>query len=58
MQKVTGINANIEYTDRRLGDSARLLLSLAIYEELGWEAKINMDKIIESAWKWHKGKRK
>lgn len=54
-EKVTGVKPNIEYADRRPGDPARLVASAAkIYEDLGWKAAIDLEEIIESAWKWHK----
>ena len=53
-EKITGIKANIEYADRRPGDPARLVASAdKIYKELGWQANINLEDIISSAWKWH-----
>lgn len=54
-EKVTGVKPTIEYADRRPGDPARLVASAnKIYEELGWKASIDLEEIIESAWKWHK----
>ncbi|MFS0597996.1 UDP-glucose 4-epimerase [Peribacillus frigoritolerans] len=54
-EKVTGVKPTVEYADRRPGDPARLVASAdKIYEELGWKASINLEEIIESAWKWHK----
>ena len=53
-EKITGIKATIEYADRRPGDPARLVASAdKIYKELGWQASINLEDIISSAWKWH-----
>ena len=53
-EKITGIKAIIEYADRRPGDPARLVASAdKIYKELGWQANINLEDIISSAWKWH-----
>ncbi|WP_019241445.1 MULTISPECIES: UDP-glucose 4-epimerase GalE [Bacillus] len=53
-EEVTGRKANIVYTDRRVGDPARLIASSEkIYSDLGWRAEVNLFKIIESAWKWH-----
>jgi UDP-glucose 4-epimerase len=54
-ENVTGKKANIEYTDRREGDPARLVASSQkIYEQLGWKAERSLKEIISSAWKWHK----
>lgn len=55
-EKVTGININKEIADRRPGDPAVLVASSdKIRKELGWQPKYtNLEKIIETAWKWHK----
>ncbi|MBA2871228.1 UDP-glucose-4-epimerase GalE [Anoxybacillus calidus] len=53
-EKVTGRKAFVEYTDRCLGEPARLVASSQkIYEELGWKAEYLLEGIIASAWKWH-----
>lgn len=53
-EKVAGIKANVEMTDRRAGDPARLVASShKIFSELGWKAERNLEKIITDAWKWH-----
>jgi UDP-glucose 4-epimerase len=54
-EKVTGLTANVELTDRRAGDPARLVASSKkIFDELGWNAQRGLEQIIESAWTWHK----
>ncbi|PKG21959.1 UDP-glucose 4-epimerase GalE [Niallia nealsonii] len=54
-EKITEKNANVIYADRRAGDPARLIASSnKIYEELGWKAERDLEKIIASAWNWHK----
>ncbi|MBT2718159.1 UDP-glucose 4-epimerase GalE [Bacillus sp. ISL-57] len=54
-ERVTGLRANIEYTNRRLGDPAKLVASSKkIQAELGWEPQYDLTHIIESAWKWHR----
>ncbi|HZG59616.1 MAG TPA: UDP-glucose 4-epimerase GalE [Anoxybacillus sp.] len=54
-EKITGRKANIHYTEKRLGDPARLVASSEkIYQELGWEARYSLDEIIQSAWNWHR----
>lgn len=54
-ERITGIKANIEYSERRAGDPAKLVASsLKAYEQLGWEAERNLEDIIASAWRWHK----
>jgi len=53
-EKVTDKQANIVYTERRPGDPAQLVASSEkIYNELGWKAKYSLEKMIETAWKWH-----
>lgn len=53
-EKVTGVKANVEMADRRAGDPARLVASSKkIFEELGWKAERNLERIIADAWKWH-----
>ncbi|QOR69033.1 UDP-glucose 4-epimerase GalE [Cytobacillus suaedae] len=54
-EKVTGLRANVEYTERRQGDPARLVASSdKIHEELGWKADRSLENIISTAWEWHK----
>lgn len=53
-EKVTGRKANIQYSERRPGDPARLVASSKkVNKELGWKAQFDLEGIIESAWKWH-----
>jgi UDP-glucose 4-epimerase len=53
-EKVTGRKANVAIAERRAGDPARLVASSEkIRQELGWEAGLNLEKIIDSAWTWH-----
>jgi UDP-glucose 4-epimerase len=53
-ERVTGVEANIEMTDRRAGDPAMLVASSEkILSELGWKAERNLERIIADAWKWH-----
>ena len=53
-EKVTGLKANVEMTDRRPGDPAKLVASSQkIYDELGWKAECNLEQIIADAWNWH-----
>jgi UDP-glucose 4-epimerase len=55
-EKVTGKTVNAVKADRRPGDPARLVASSEkIKKELGWEPRFyNLERIIESAWNWHK----
>lgn len=53
-ERVSGKSAVVEYVDRRPGDPAVLVASSEkIYKSLGWKPKFQLEKIIESAWKWH-----
>ncbi|MEH7346844.1 UDP-glucose 4-epimerase GalE [Bacillus sp. JJ1532] len=53
-EKVTGLKANVELSERRPGDPARLVASAQkIYKELGWKAEKELEIIIKSAWRWH-----
>lgn len=52
---VTGLQANIKYVERRLGDPGQLVASsVKIERELGWIPRFSLEDIIKSAWKWHK----
>jgi len=53
-EQVTGKSAVIKYADRRPGDPAVLVASSEKIEKaLGWKPQYQLEKIIESAWKWH-----
>lgn len=54
-KKVTGINIKSEIVDRREGDPAVLVASSEkAIKGLGWKPKFNsLEKIIETAWRWH-----
>ena len=53
-EQVTGKKATVQYVERRAGDPAMLVANAEkIYRELGWQAKIDLQGIIESAWAWH-----
>ncbi|MDM5314929.1 UDP-glucose 4-epimerase GalE [Fictibacillus sp. b24] len=54
-ENVTGIKATIVETDRRAGDPDELVASAdKIHRELGWTPEYSLERIIESAWNWHK----
>lgn len=55
-RKVTGHPIPAEVAPRRAGDLPTLVAdSTRIKQELGWEPKYdNLEKIIETAWRWHK----
>ncbi len=54
-EQVTGKTIAVVEKPRRPGDPARLVASSEkIQRELGWEPRFqSLEKIIESAWKWH-----
>jgi UDP-glucose 4-epimerase len=56
-QRVTGRKIPVEYGPRRAGDPAELFANAdKIRQELGWSAQYTeIDRIIATAWKWHKG---
>ena len=55
-KKVTGKDFKVEIEARRNGDPSTLIASSEkAKKELGWKPKFNtLDKIIETAWNWHK----
>ena len=55
-KKVTGKDFKVEIEARRNGDPSTLIASSEkAIKELGWKPKFNtIDKIIETAWNWHK----
>ncbi len=55
-KKVTGIDFKAEIAERRAGDPSTLVASSQkIMSELGWKPVYNeLEKIIETAWVWHK----
>ncbi len=55
-KKVTGIDFAVELTDRRAGDPSTLVASSEkIIRELGWKPEFDkLEKIVETAWIWHK----
>lgn len=55
-EQVTGRNAPYEIADRRPGDPARLVASSAQARSvLGWTPEISeIEKIVNSAWTWHR----
>jgi len=56
VRRVTGREIAVDEHGRRPGDPAVLVASSAkIIRELGWTPKfLELDQIIESAWKWHR----
>ena len=56
VEKVTGKTVPFEIAPRRPGDPAVLLASSELAKnDLGWKPQFNdLEKIISSAWKWHR----
>ncbi len=54
-RKITGKNIEAKISPRRAGDPSRLVANAAKAKEvLGWNPQFpEIEKIIESAWKWH-----
>jgi UDP-glucose 4-epimerase len=54
-EKVSGIKLNYKVGPRRLGDVEAIYSDTSFTEkELGWKAKLSLDEMMESAWKWEK----
>lgn len=57
-ENITGKKANYVMNPRRPGDPAILVAdNKKAKEVLGWMPKYKLDKIIETAWKWHLNKK-
>ena len=56
VERVTGKTINLEIGERRAGDPATLIASSKkAIDELAWEIEFDtIEKIIETAWNWHK----
>lgn len=54
-RKITGVNIKAEVVERRPGDPAELIAdNKKARDVLGWIPKYDLDKIIKTAWAWHK----
>ena len=55
IERICKIRVKVNFCPRRLGDAAELYASnIKIKKELAWKPKYDLDKIIESAYLWHK----
>lgn len=55
VEKVTGKKINVVEDSRREGDPSELVGDYTLaHSTIGWKPEFSMDKIIESAWNWHK----
>jgi UDP-glucose 4-epimerase len=53
-EAATGKKIPVEVVDRRDGDAPILIAdSKKIREDLGWQPKYNLNKIVSTAWNWH-----
>ena len=53
VEKVTGKKVKTKVVERRAGDPAKVIAGSKKAEEiLGWKAKMDMEQIIRTAWKW------
>ena len=58
-EKVANKSALIDYSERRVGDPEILIAKINKANNLlGWEPKMDLDTIIQTAWKWHFEKQK
>lgn len=57
IKRITGVDFNVKEEGRRPGDPNSLVADpTRLMTELGWKPEhSDMDSIISSAWKWHKG---
>jgi UDP-glucose 4-epimerase len=50
---VTGVPVPYKYVDRRPGDVAACYANTTLAEqELGWKAKLGVEKMCEDSWRW------
>jgi len=56
VKKVSGVDIEIEYAERRQGDPNQLIADASkIKKELGFEPKYSdLETIVKTAWQWHK----
>lgn len=53
-ERIAERQANVIFTDRRLGDPARLVASAnKIKRELGWHPAYDLESAVRTAWAWH-----
>jgi UDP-glucose 4-epimerase len=54
-ERVTGVTIPVEVARRRVGDPARLVASRERAKSLlGWEPELDLEAIVESAWRWQR----
>ncbi len=57
-EKVTGLKVPVHMTERRPGDATGLYANCNLAEQLlGWKPKYDLERIIETAYKWEKNQR-
>jgi UDP-glucose 4-epimerase len=54
-ERVSGVNLNYRFVDRRQGDTEKVWADTRFAnEELGWKAEKTLDEMMLSAWNWEK----
>jgi UDP-glucose 4-epimerase len=54
-EQVTGIKLNYSIRERRKGDVEKIYANCQFANnELSWEAKLNLEEMLLSAWEWEK----
>lgn len=54
VERITGKSIRTIFTDRRMGDPAKLIGSAQKAKHiLNWQPRYNLDDIIQTAWNWH-----
>ncbi|MDD1503991.1 UDP-glucose 4-epimerase GalE [Lysinibacillus sp. CNPSo 3705] len=57
VERITGQTIHYIYSERRVGDPAKLVGSSERAKQiLGWQPQYNLQQIIETAWHWHQKK--
>ena len=52
-ERVSGLKLNYEIVDRRQGDVTALYAATNLaFEKLGWKSELELDEMIDSAWRW------
>ncbi|OIO99690.1 MAG: UDP-glucose 4-epimerase GalE [Bacteroidetes bacterium CG2_30_32_10] len=52
-EKVSGVKLNYKIVERRAGDVSQIFSDCELAnKELGWKAKLGLDEMLSSSWKW------
>jgi len=53
VEKVSGVKLNYKIVERRAGDVSQIFSDCELAnKELGWKAKLGLDEMLSSSWKW------